>query len=76
MISTRQPRKRGQERTAFAERLRSDYYAGSSIRNLADRTGYSYGTVRNLLLDVGTVLRKRGGKKRRPASDQTTGGAR
>ncbi|MGV9913434.1 helix-turn-helix domain-containing protein [Streptomyces tendae] len=65
MKSTGQPRKRGEQRTAFAERLRTDYYAGSSIRNLADRTGYSYGTVRNLLLSVGTKLRARGGGKRR-----------
>ncbi|MFI2434735.1 helix-turn-helix domain-containing protein [Streptomyces sp. NPDC018693] len=71
MISTRQPRKKGQERTAFAERLRAEYYAGSSIRNLADRTGYSYGTVRNLLLSVGTKLRKRGGGRPRPVTGQS-----
>lgn len=65
MKSTGQPRKRGEQRRAFAERLRTDYYAGSSIRNLADRTGYSYGTVRNLLLSVDTKLRARGGGKRR-----------
>ncbi|KQW13585.1 helix-turn-helix domain-containing protein [Streptomyces sp. Root369] len=69
MISTRQPRKRGQERLAFAERLRADYYAGSSIRNLADRTGYSYGTVRNYLLAVHTKLRKRGSGRPRPKGD-------
>ncbi|MFF5968168.1 helix-turn-helix domain-containing protein [Streptomyces collinus] len=66
MKSTRQPRRRGAERLAFAERLCADYYAGSSIRNLADRTGYAYGTVRNLLLSVGTKLRPRGGTARSP----------
>ncbi|MYR58874.1 hypothetical protein GTY54_22410 [Streptomyces sp. SID625] len=70
MKSTRQPRKRGADRTAFGERLRAEYYAGSSIRNLADRTGYAYGTVRTLLLDVGTVLRKRGGGRPRPVPEQ------
>ncbi|MGW2951597.1 helix-turn-helix domain-containing protein [Streptomyces eurythermus] len=64
MKSTRKPRKRGADRIAFAERLRAEYYAGASIRNLADRTGYAYGTVRNLLLDVDTKLRKRGGRPR------------
>ncbi|MEU7323327.1 hypothetical protein ABZ682_22670 [Streptomyces griseoviridis] len=49
MISTRQLRKRGEERAA---------YAGSSIRALSDRTGYAYGTVRNLLLSVGTAFRR------------------
>lgn len=68
--STRQPRKRGGERKAFGERLRAEYYAGSSIRNLADRTGYAYGTVRKLLLDAGTKLRKRGGGRPRPVSGQ------
>ncbi|PWI16058.1 hypothetical protein DI272_19200 [Streptomyces sp. Act143] len=65
-MKTRQPRKAGPERKAFGERLRADYYAGSSIRNLADRTGYAYGTVRKLLLEAGTKLRKRGGGRVRP----------
>lgn len=70
MRSTRRPRKTGAERLAFAEQLKADYYAGSSIRNLADRTGYAYGTVRSLLLLVGTKLRKRGGGCPRPIAEQ------
>ncbi|MCX4609489.1 helix-turn-helix domain-containing protein [Streptomyces mirabilis] len=70
MKSTRQPRKTGRDRRAFAERLRAEYYAGASIRNLAERTGYSYGTVRNLLLSVKTKLRKRGGGRPRPRTGQ------
>ncbi|MFJ3249161.1 helix-turn-helix domain-containing protein [Streptomyces sp. NPDC086782] len=53
----------GAERRRIALKMQADYYAGSSLRNLVDRTGWSYGTVRNLLLSVGTDLRKRGGVK-------------
>ncbi|WP_306192476.1 helix-turn-helix domain-containing protein [Streptomyces sp. MK5] len=49
------------ERIALA--MKKGYVAGSSIRNLRDRQGYSFGTVRNLLLSVDTVLRSRGGVK-------------
>ncbi|MEV5007266.1 helix-turn-helix domain-containing protein [Streptomyces sp. NPDC055692] len=53
----------GDDRTKTALKMQADYYAGSSLRNLVDRTGWSYGTVRNLLLSVDTDLRKRGGVK-------------
>ncbi|WP_328434514.1 helix-turn-helix domain-containing protein [Streptomyces sp. NBC_00425] len=69
MRSTRQPRLRGEQRQAKAEELQAKYYAGSSIRSLADQTGYSYGTVRNLLLLAGTRLRKRGGGLPRPVPE-------
>jgi transposase len=46
--------------------MQRDYYAGSSIRNLAARHRLSYGTVHALLLDVETQLRPRGGARRRP----------
>ncbi|MEU5498463.1 helix-turn-helix domain-containing protein [Streptomyces griseofuscus] len=51
----------GRERLALDMQAR--YYAGSSIRNLRDHYGYSYGTVHSLLLSVGTTLRGRGGVK-------------
>lgn len=54
-------------RQAVALDMQRDYYAGSSIRNLATRHGFAFGTVRTLLLDVKTKLRPRGGRKgRRP----------
>ncbi|MER6976018.1 helix-turn-helix domain-containing protein [Streptomyces carpinensis] len=51
------------QRERIAKDMQGRYYAGSSIRNLRDHSGYSYGTVRNLLLSVGTKLRVRGGVK-------------
>ncbi|MFJ6561992.1 helix-turn-helix domain-containing protein [Streptomyces sp. NPDC091412] len=53
----------GADRTKTALKMQGRYYAGSSIRNLADSTGWSYGTVRNLLISVDTEFRKRGGVK-------------
>ncbi|MEV6738618.1 helix-turn-helix domain-containing protein [Streptomyces sp. NPDC051104] len=51
------------QRERIALEMRDRYYRGSSIRNLRDHYGYSYGTVHNLLLSVGTTLRGRGGIK-------------
>lgn len=54
-------------RQAVALDMQRDYYAGSSIRNLAARHGMAFGTVRTLLLEVDTTMRPRGGRKgRRP----------
>jgi hypothetical protein len=64
MRSPRRPRLTGPERTQLAEKLRDDYEAGSTIRSLAQRNGYSYGTVHTLLLEAHTKLRKRGGRPR------------
>ncbi|MFJ5038013.1 helix-turn-helix domain-containing protein [Streptomyces parvulus] len=61
MKSARHPRLAGDARKAKGLELKARYYAGSSIRGLADETGYAYGTVRNLLLLANTRLRKRGG---------------
>lgn len=46
--------------------LRRSYEAGTSIRALAESSGFCYGTVRRWLLDAGTELRKPGGNRRRP----------
>ncbi|MFC6715054.1 MT-A70 family methyltransferase [Branchiibius cervicis] len=43
-----------------AERLRSEYEAGTSIRDIAHQTGYSIARVRTLLSSVDTPLRPRG----------------
>ena len=48
------------------DQLAADYRAGASIRALAEKTGYCYGTVRRRLLDAGVVLRRPGGNRRRP----------
>ncbi|MEW2568411.1 helix-turn-helix domain-containing protein [Streptomyces sp. NPDC047070] len=53
-------------RAAFAAFLRRDYEAGSSIRSLAGREGFAYGTIRRLLKEAGTTLRRRGGGLPRP----------
>lgn len=52
----------GEERTRTAQEMRAHYEAGSSIRNLVNRYGWSYGTTRSLLLSAGTKLRKRGAR--------------
>lgn len=70
MKSTRQPRLTGDQRAAKALELKRKYYAGASIRNLVDSSGYSYGTVRNLLVSVKTRLRERGGRPRKRTTEQ------
>lgn len=66
MKTTGQPRLTGEARTAKALDLQVKYLAGSSIRSLADHTGYSYGLVHKLLLEAKTPLRSRGGARPRP----------
>lgn len=44
-------------RARARDQLRHEYEQGASIRELAQLRGYSYGTVHNLLLEAGTVLR-------------------
>ncbi|MEU1853974.1 helix-turn-helix domain-containing protein [Streptomyces sp. NPDC019990] len=70
MSSTRKPRLTGEARQAKALELKGKYYAGASIRNLVERTGYSYGTVRNLLVLAKTQFRRRGGGRPRAITDQ------
>lgn len=57
---TRVPAER---RQAVGLDMQRDYYAGSSLRNLADRHRMSFGTVRTLLLGVKTTMRPRGGRR-------------
>lgn len=70
-MTEKKPRKRktGARRQAFAERLRAEYYAGNSIRSLVRKTGYSYGTVHNLLVQADTKFRPRGGRRARPVPE-------
>ncbi|MFD0209187.1 helix-turn-helix domain-containing protein [Streptomyces hirsutus] len=67
-MKRRRPRVTGEERSKLARQMKAEYYAGSSIRNLAERHEFSYGTVRTLLLLAKTRLRRRG-KDTRPRSD-------
>lgn len=48
-------------REQLALDMKRDYDAGASLRGLAAEYERSYGTVRNLLLEVKTTLRSRGG---------------
>lgn len=69
MRSARNPRLKGEAREKEALRLQDRYYAGSSVRNLVESSGWSFGTVHNLLAEVDTVMRKQGGQPRlRPAA--------
>ncbi|MGV2914617.1 helix-turn-helix domain-containing protein [Streptomyces alfalfae] len=60
--STYRPRLKGTERKAVAARLGRDYDSGATIRALAAEHAMSYGTVRQLLLEAGARLRRRGGR--------------
>jgi lambda repressor-like predicted transcriptional regulator len=54
-------RKKSPARKQAAKSVASSYRKGSSIRSLARRTGKSYGTVHNMLIETGTKRRSRGG---------------
>ena len=49
---------------ALAARLKCDYQRGQSVREIADRTGYSIQRVRSLLAASATEMRPRGRKAR------------
>lgn len=51
----------GSAREELGKRLREAYDQGTSIRELAEQTGRSYGFVHRLLVDAGAELRGRGG---------------
>jgi lambda repressor-like predicted transcriptional regulator len=48
-----------------AKSVASTYKKGASIRQLARKTGKSYGTVHNMLKETGTKRRSRGGPNHR-----------
>ena len=54
----------GSERTKLAADLKKAYDKGTSIRELADKHGRSYGFVHRLLSESGATLRSRGGANR------------
>lgn len=55
----------GTARIALAKNLKREYNAGSSIRELADTHGRSYGFVHRVLSESGVTLRGRGGPTRK-----------
>lgn len=60
----------GDARSELADRLRSAYEAGESIRSLASDLGRSYGFVQGLLKESGVELRGRGGATRGEAAEK------
>jgi Helix-turn-helix domain len=54
----------GAERTKLAAELKKAYDKGTSIRELADKHGRSYGFVHRVLTESGVTLRGRGGATR------------
>ncbi|WP_424893326.1 helix-turn-helix domain-containing protein [Streptomyces sp. XH2] len=52
-------------RRQVGARLRKLYEEGASVRELADATDRSYGSIHRLLLEAGTTLRERGGASHR-----------
>lgn len=46
-----------QERARLLRWLAQNYERGATIRSLATRTGYSFGTTRSFLLEAGVTLR-------------------
>jgi lambda repressor-like predicted transcriptional regulator len=59
------PQKKTPARKAAAKTVASTYRKGASIRSLARKTGKSYGTVHNMLVETGTKRRSRGGPNHR-----------
>lgn len=55
-------RRAQQERAALAVRIREEYEAGASLRDLADRHGAHYTTMRKLIQQAGGALRRRGAR--------------
>lgn len=61
---------RDDERDELREALKTQYLAGSSIRELAEMSGRSYGFCNRLLHEANVPLRPRGGAHtRRPKAD-------
>ena len=52
------------ERVRAARQLAERYERGDSLARISTDSGHSYGLVRRLLLDIGVVLRPRGGNHR------------
>lgn len=60
--------KKAPKRQATARSAASLYRKGLSIRRVAKKTGKSYGTVHNMLVEKGVKRRSRGGPNHRGKS--------
>ncbi len=63
----------GSERTKLASDLKKSYEKGTSIRELADKHGRSYGFIHRVLSESGVALRGRGGATRGKAKTKARG---
>ncbi|HEY2763377.1 MAG TPA: helix-turn-helix domain-containing protein [Pseudonocardiaceae bacterium] len=62
---------RGDQRIEIREQFKAAYERGATVKELAEATGRSYGSVHKLLVEAGTTFRGRGGaghRKRRNSS--------
>ena len=57
---------KGAARAKLIKQLARQYLKGKTIRELAEHYGFSYGTLRRLLLEGNVPLRMRGGRGKRP----------
>jgi hypothetical protein len=67
----RSARVTGAARVELSAQARVAYERGDSIRSIVAARGYSYGLIRQLLVESGVALRGRGGNQRGTRS--TTG---
>lgn len=63
----------GAERSKLAGDLKKAYDKGTSIRELADKHGRSYGFVHRVLSESGVTLRGRGGATRSKSANGKAG---
>lgn len=63
----------GAERSKLASDLKKAYDKGTSIRELADKHGRSYGFVHRVLSESGVTLRGRGGATRSKSANGKAG---
>jgi transposase len=60
----------GRDRERLTKSVVSKYRKGTSIRELADEHGRSYGFIHRLLVEAGTPLRGRGGSAGRTSGTE------
>lgn len=73
-MTARAPKLTPAQRVQLGAKLREEYEAGSSIRDLAATHGRDYGSIRALLHEAGTAIRPTGwqaGRKRPTGRDIT-----
>lgn len=61
----------GESRVKLGASIKNRYESGSSIRDIAENIGRSYGFVHRVLGESGATLRGRGGNTRRSRKQDT-----